>query len=59
MPELLDNKGQGRVGNALEKSIQANANVSILSSLFSIYGYSALEKATEPYKYIAPPYSVR
>ena len=44
MPELLDNKGQGRVGNALEKSIQANANVSILSSLFSIYGYSALEK---------------
>ena len=44
MTVLLDNKGQGRVGNALEKSIQANANVSILSSLFSIYGYSALEK---------------
>ena len=44
---LLDNKGQGKVGDALAKGIQANARVSILSSLFSIYGYSALKKQLE------------
>ncbi len=44
---LLDNKGQGKVGDALAEGIQASARVSILSSLFSIYGYSALKKQLE------------
>ncbi|NQT70313.1 MAG: DEAD/DEAH box helicase family protein [Desulfobacteraceae bacterium] len=44
---LLDNKGQGKVGDALAEGIQANAHVSILSSLFSIYGYSSLKKQLE------------
>ena len=44
MTVLLDNKGQGKVGDALAAGIQANARLSILSSLFSVYGYSALKK---------------
>lgn len=44
---LLDNKGQGKVGDVFAEGIQANAHVSILSSLFSIYGYSALKKQLE------------
>ncbi len=44
MTILLDNKGQGKVGDALAESIQANARLSILSGLFSVYGYSALKK---------------
>ena len=44
MTVLLDNKGQGKVGDALAECIQANARLSILSSLFSIYGFSALKK---------------
>ena len=47
MTVLLDNKGQGKVGDALAEGIQANAHISILSSLFSIYGYSALKKQLE------------
>ena len=47
MTVLLDNKGHGKVGDALAEGIQANARVSILSSLFSIYGYSALKKQLE------------
>lgn len=44
MTKLLDNKGQSKVGDALAQSIQANASLSILSGLFSIYGYSILKK---------------
>jgi len=44
MTMLLDNKGQGKVGDSLAKSIQANARLAILSSLFSVYGYSTLKK---------------
>ncbi|MCK4546372.1 MAG: hypothetical protein KAW17_02930 [Candidatus Eisenbacteria sp.] len=44
MTVLLDNKGQGKVGDALAKSIEANARLAILSGLFSVYGYSALKK---------------
>jgi predicted HTH transcriptional regulator len=44
MTTLLDNKGQGKVGDALAEGIQANARLSILSGLFSIYGYSVLKK---------------
>ena len=47
MTVLLDNKGQGKVGDALSEGIQANAYISILSSFFSIYGYSALKKQLE------------
>ncbi|MBL7223218.1 MAG: helicase, partial [Candidatus Brocadiae bacterium] len=41
---LLDNRGQGKVGDALAEGIQANARLSILSSCFSVYGYSALKE---------------
>ena len=44
MTTLLDNRGQGKVGDALAKSIKADARLAIASSLFSIYGYSALSK---------------
>jgi len=44
---LLDNKGQGKVGDALVKGIQTNARLSILSRLFSIYGFCALKKQLE------------
>ena len=47
MTVLLDNKSQGKVGDALAKGIRANASISILSSLFSIYGYAALKKQLE------------
>ena len=43
MTVLLDNKGQGKVGDALGKSIQADAHLSIVSGLFSIYGYAVLK----------------
>ena len=44
MTTLLDNKGQGKVGDALSKSIQAEAHLAIASSHFSIYGYSVLSR---------------
>jgi superfamily II DNA or RNA helicase len=44
MTILLDNKGQGKVGDALSKSIEAEARLSIVSSMFSIYGYAVLKK---------------
>ena len=47
MAVLLDNKGQGKVGDALIESIKADARLSILSGLFSIYGYAALKKQLE------------
>ena len=44
MTKLLDNKGQGKVVDAVKKGIQPNARLSILSVIFSIYGYSTLKK---------------
>ncbi len=44
MAVLLDNKGQGKVGDALAEGIHVNAHLSILSGLFSVYGYSVLKK---------------
>ncbi|MCX6645114.1 MAG: SNF2-related protein, partial [bacterium] len=44
MTVLLDNKTQGNVGDTLVSSIQKNARLSILSGLFSIYGYAALKQ---------------
>ncbi len=41
---LLDNKTQGRVCDVLGKSIQKDARISIISDLFSIYGFSTLKK---------------
>ena len=43
MTVLLDNKGHGKVGDVLGKSIQEDARLSVLSGLFSIYGYSLLK----------------
>ena len=44
MPTLLDNKGQGNVGDALIESVKADSRLSVVSSLFSIYGYAVLKK---------------
>ena len=44
MTMLLDNKGQGKVGDALSDGILPNARLSILTSRFSIYGYYALKQ---------------
>ena len=41
---LLDNKATGKVGDVLKKSIRKDARLSMLSSLFSVYGYEALRK---------------
>jgi len=41
---LLDNKTTGKVGDELGKSIKKDARLSMLSSLFSVYGYEALRK---------------
>ena len=41
---LLDNKTQGKVGDVLAESIEKDARLSMLSSLFSIYGYEALQR---------------
>jgi ERCC4-related helicase len=44
MTVLLDNKGNGKVGDALIENLQKDAQLSVLSGLFSIYGYSVLKK---------------
>ena len=43
MPFFLDNKGQGKVGDALRENIRVDANMSVVSSCFSIYGYASLK----------------
>ncbi len=43
MTTLLDNKTQGKVGETLAGSIGQDARLSIVSSLFSIYGYRSLK----------------
>lgn len=44
MAKLIDNKNQGKVGEVLAEGIKANARMSILCTLFSVYGYSALAR---------------
>jgi len=44
MAVILDNKTKGKVGEVLSQNISKNANLSILSRFFSIYGYSVLKK---------------
>ena len=41
---LLDNKNNGHVGNELRRNLSAESKLSVLSSLFSIYGYASLKK---------------
>ena len=42
MPFLLDNKGQGKVGDALRENIHNDAQLSIISGAFSVYAYTSL-----------------
>lgn len=41
---LLDNKNNGHVGNTLREHLTAGSKLSVLSGLFTIYGFSALKK---------------
>lgn len=41
---LLDNKGHGKVLTELQKVMEPDSKLSILSGMFSIYGYAALKK---------------
>jgi hypothetical protein len=41
---LLDNKNHGKVITELKKSLDASSKLSVLSGMFSIYGYAALKK---------------
>lgn len=41
---LLDNKKTGRVGDKLKEDLENNSKLSIISGLFSIYGFKALQK---------------
>ncbi|SMG66845.1 [weak similarity to] helicase domain/SNF2 family protein [methanotrophic bacterial endosymbiont of Bathymodiolus sp.] len=44
MNRLLDNKKSGKVGDVLRDNLQSEARLSIISGLFSIYGFDALKK---------------
>ncbi|MBU1059066.1 MAG: DEAD/DEAH box helicase family protein [Proteobacteria bacterium] len=41
---LLDNKKTGKLGDKLKEDIESGSRLSIISSLFSIYGFEALQK---------------
>jgi len=41
---LLDNKNHGKVITALKKHLDTSSKISVLSGMFSIYGYAALKK---------------
>lgn len=41
---LLDNKNRGKVITELKKSLDTSSKLSVLSGMFSIYGYAALKK---------------
>lgn len=41
---LLDNKKNGKVGDELRKHLSNGAKLSVMSGLFSIYGFEALKK---------------
>ncbi len=42
---LIDNKTNGQVGAELRKAVSRNAKLSVLSGLFSLYGFSELKDA--------------
>ncbi len=41
---LLDNKKNGKVGEVLKENLKNGSKLSIISGLFSIYGFEALKK---------------
>jgi len=41
---LLDNKAQGKVGDVIAEAVEPDAQLSVLSSLFSVYGYEFLRR---------------
>ena len=41
---LLDNKKNGKVGDELRKHLTDGTQLSVISGLFSIYGFDALKK---------------
>ena len=41
---LLDNKKNGKVGDELRKYLTDGAKLSVISGLFSIYGFESLKK---------------
>ena len=41
---LLDNKKNGKVGDALKANIKSGGRLSVISGLFSIYGFECLKK---------------
>ena len=41
---LLDNKKNGRVGDTFRENLTKESKLSIISGLFSIYGFEALKK---------------
>ena len=41
---LLDNKNNGYVGNELKRCSFEGAKLSVLSSLFTLYGFASLKK---------------
>jgi len=45
---LLDNKKNGKVGDELRKYLTDGAKLSVISGLFSIYGFESLKKKTAP-----------
>ena len=62
MTQLLDNKGQGKVGDALVSNIKADARLSIISGCFSIYGYALLKeqlKQVDALRLLIPDYRSR
>lgn len=44
---IIDNKANGKIGEELRKNIAKNARLSVISSIFSIYGYSELKTELE------------
>jgi len=41
---LLDNKSQGKVGDVIAKNLNESSELTVLSGLFSIYGFAKLNK---------------
>lgn len=45
--EFLDNVGRNRLGDALAKSIDEGAKLSIISSYFTVFAFSELKEELE------------
>jgi hypothetical protein len=58
---LLDNRTNGKVGEELRKHIEKGSQLSVVSGLFSIFGYSELKKELEKidhFRFLLPQNSV-